>query len=49
VSRRPGRALLPRLPPIFGRVTGQLLAGFTAEEIDQLTAMLRRMLVNLHT
>jgi DNA-binding MarR family transcriptional regulator len=45
----PGRALLPRLPPIFGRVTGQLLAGFTAEEIDQLTAMLRRMLVNLHT
>jgi DNA-binding MarR family transcriptional regulator len=43
----PGRALLPRIPPVFGRVTGQLLAGFTATEVGQLTAMLQRMLDNL--
>lgn len=42
-----GRALLPRLPPVFGRVTHQLLAGFSDEEIGQLTAMLRRMRENL--
>jgi DNA-binding MarR family transcriptional regulator len=44
-----GRALLPRLPPIFGQVTSQLLAGFSTNEVNQLTAMLQRMLDNLHT
>jgi DNA-binding MarR family transcriptional regulator len=43
-----GKSLVPRLPPVFGRVTGQLLAGFTAEEISRLTAMLQRMLDNLN-
>lgn len=43
-----GRALLPRLPRVFGRVTGQLLEGFSADEIAQLSAMLERMLANLH-
>ena len=42
-----GRALLPKLPRVFGRVTGQLLDGFEADEVAQLTAMLRRMLHNL--
>lgn len=42
-----GRALLPELPPVFGRVTGRLLAGFSAEEVSSLTTMLRRMLDNL--
>ena len=44
-----GRALVPRLPPIFGRVSIQLLAGFSEEEIHQLTTLLQRMLENLHT
>lgn len=44
-----GRALAPRLPPIFGRVVTQLLAGFSAEDIDRLAAMLQRMLGNLRT
>ncbi len=43
-----GRALVPRLPPIFGRVTRQLLTGFSTDEISQLMAMLQRMLDNLH-
>jgi DNA-binding MarR family transcriptional regulator len=42
-----GRALLPRIRPAFGHVTGQLLAGFTHEETLQLTGMLERMLGNL--
>ncbi|HEY3261883.1 MAG TPA: MarR family winged helix-turn-helix transcriptional regulator [Pseudonocardiaceae bacterium] len=42
-----GRALLPRLPPIFGRITAQVFAGFTNHEIKQLTAMLQRILDNL--
>jgi DNA-binding MarR family transcriptional regulator len=42
-----GQALLPRLRPAFGRVTSQLLAGFTEEEITQLTGMLHRILGNL--
>jgi GNAT superfamily N-acetyltransferase len=41
------RALLPRIRPAFGHVTGQLLAGFTGEEIIQLAGMLERMLGNL--
>ncbi|WP_214105422.1 MarR family winged helix-turn-helix transcriptional regulator [Acrocarpospora catenulata] len=44
-----GSALVPVLPPIFGRVTGRLLTGFTADEVGQLTAMLQRMLTNLRT
>jgi DNA-binding MarR family transcriptional regulator len=44
-----GRALVPRLPPVFGRVTRQLLTGFTAEEVGRLTGMLQRMLDNLHS
>lgn len=39
-----GRALVPRLPPVFGRVTSQLLAGFAEQEVRQLTTMLQRML-----
>jgi DNA-binding MarR family transcriptional regulator len=42
-----GRALLPRIRPVFGLVTGQLLEGFTREEIIELTGMLERMLGNL--
>lgn len=42
-----GRALARRLPPIFGRAVSQLLAGFSADEISQLTALLQRMLSNL--
>jgi len=42
-----GKALLPRLAPGFGRVTRQLLAGFSTEEIDELTGLLGRMLDNL--
>ncbi len=42
-----GQALLPRIRLTFGRVTKQLLAGFTHEEIIQLTGMLERMLGNL--
>lgn len=42
-----GQALVPRLPPIFGRASRQLLHGFTADEITQLTGMLTRMLTNL--
>jgi DNA-binding MarR family transcriptional regulator len=42
-----GRSLLPRLPPIFGRVTRQLFDGFSATELEALTGMLRRMEHNL--
>ncbi|MPZ85318.1 MAG: MarR family transcriptional regulator [Actinophytocola sp.] len=44
-----GKALVPRLGPCFGRVTSRLLDGFTAEEIEQVTALLGRMLDNLGT
>lgn len=44
-----GRALLPRLPPIFGKITGQLFTGFTQAEVTQMTAMLERMHTNLTT
>jgi DNA-binding MarR family transcriptional regulator len=43
-----GQALVPRLPPIFGRVTRQLLAGFSTDEVRQLTTLLQRMRDNLH-
>ena len=42
-----GRALLPLLPPVFGQVNTQLFTGFTADEIEHLTAMWQRMLANL--
>jgi DNA-binding MarR family transcriptional regulator len=42
-----GRALIPRLPPIFGRANKQLFHGFTAAEINLMTSMLTRMLHNL--
>jgi DNA-binding MarR family transcriptional regulator len=44
-----GRALVPRLPPIFGRVTTRLMAGFSDTEMRQLTSMLERMLDNLRS
>ncbi len=43
-----GRALVPRLAPIFRRVNGQLLAGLSEDEVLQLTTTLQRMLDNLH-
>lgn len=42
-----GRAIVPRLAPVFGRVTGRLLAGFSEAEVRELTGMLQRMLENL--
>jgi DNA-binding MarR family transcriptional regulator len=42
-----GYTLVPRLPPIFGRISMRLLAGFSAEEVQQLTTLLERMLGNL--
>lgn len=42
-----GRALVPRLAPVFGRAAGQLLAGFSTAELDRLNGMLDRMLANL--
>ncbi|MFF4617549.1 MarR family winged helix-turn-helix transcriptional regulator [Nonomuraea jabiensis] len=42
-----GRALVPSLPPIFGRISRQVFAGFSPEEVAQVTDMLRRILENL--
>jgi DNA-binding MarR family transcriptional regulator len=42
-----GRALVPKLPPIFGRVSQQLFQGFSADELEQLIALLRRVRTNL--
>ncbi|MEV0269148.1 MarR family transcriptional regulator [Hamadaea sp. NPDC050747] len=42
-----GRALLPRIPPVFGQVSRQVFAGFSASEVGVMTAMLQRMLTNL--
>ena len=42
-----GRDLVPLLPPVFGRVTGQLLAGLSPDEVAQLNTLLQRMLDNL--
>lgn len=44
-----GRALVPSLPPVFGRVTNKLFTGFTPAEITQVTTLLERMLINLTT
>jgi DNA-binding MarR family transcriptional regulator len=43
------RTLIPRLGPVFAQVTGQLLAGFTEAETEQLTGLLHRALGNLRT
>ncbi|WP_308164742.1 MarR family winged helix-turn-helix transcriptional regulator [Nonomuraea sediminis] len=42
-----GRALLPRVFPIYGGVANRLLDGFTDEEQAQATDLLKRMLTNL--
>ena len=42
-----GLSLVPRLPPVFGRVSASLFAGFTDDEVHQVTGMLQRMLDNL--
>ena len=42
-----GLSLVPKLPPIFGKITKRLFTGFTAAEITTLTGLLRRMLDNL--
>jgi DNA-binding MarR family transcriptional regulator len=42
-----GRALVPRLAQVFGRITKQLFSGFSTDEIRLLTVMLERMRGNL--
>jgi DNA-binding MarR family transcriptional regulator len=42
-----GRALVPRVAPVFGRVTAALFAGFAGAEIAIATDLLQRMLDNL--
>jgi DNA-binding MarR family transcriptional regulator len=42
-----GRALVPRVVPVFGRAARNLLTGFSAVEIGQATGLLQRMLANL--
>ena len=42
-----GRALVPKLPPIFGRVSRQLFHGFSAAELEQLIGLLERVRTNL--
>jgi DNA-binding MarR family transcriptional regulator len=42
-----GRAIVPHLPPIFGGVSRQLFQGFTADELEQLIALLTRVRANL--
>lgn len=42
-----GQALVPSLPPVFGRISHQVFAGFSPEEVAQVTDMLRRILLNL--
>ena len=42
-----GQALVPRLAPVFGRVTTQLLNGFSPTEVSALTTMLERMRGNI--
>ena len=44
-----GQALVPRLAPVFGRVTRQLLNGFSPSEVSVLTTMLERMRGNIAT
>ncbi len=42
-----GRQLVPRLPPVFGRVNSRLFDGFTDDEVRLATGLLQRMLDNL--
>lgn len=42
-----GRGLAPQLTPAFGRVTRRLLDGFSADDLERVTAALQRMLANL--
>jgi DNA-binding MarR family transcriptional regulator len=42
-----GRALVPKLPPIFGRVSRQLFQGFSPAELEQLIGLLQRVRTNL--
>lgn len=42
-----GHALVPSLPPIFGKISHQVFEGFSPEEIEQVTEMLGRILRNL--
>ena len=42
-----GRALLPRIAPVFGGVTERLFAGFTEAEVATVSTLLQRMLANL--
>lgn len=42
-----GRELVPRLVPVFGHIAHGLLEGFSEEEVEQLVALLQRMLGNL--
>ncbi len=42
-----GKALAPKLAPVFGQAGFQLLRGFSEQELRLLTGMLRRMLDNL--
>jgi DNA-binding MarR family transcriptional regulator len=44
-----GQALVPRLAPVFGRVTRQLFTGFSSSEVSALTTMLERMRGNITT
>lgn len=47
VPTEAGRALLPRVMPLYGKVGGQLLDGFTEEEKDRAADLLLRMRENL--
>ncbi|MGP3919499.1 hypothetical protein [Nonomuraea sp. 10N515B] len=38
---------MPRLPPVFGKISRQVFAGFSPEEVAQVTDMLRRIMKNL--
>jgi DNA-binding MarR family transcriptional regulator len=42
-----GRAVAPRLPAIFGRVSNRVFAGFSADEVAQVSGFLQRMRDNL--
>src|SRR5262245_6374368 len=42
-----GRALVPLLGPVFGRLSQRVFAGFSADEVATAAALLARMLANL--
>jgi DNA-binding MarR family transcriptional regulator len=42
-----GRAVVPRLPVIFGTVSIRVFAGFSTAEVAQVSGMLHRMRDNL--